>query len=578
TVPSGRGGRLDFRLAPPIAEELAELGRRRGATLIIVLLAGLQALLRRLTGEDQPVLATPVAGRGRAETEGLVGCFVNTLVLRGDASGRPSFAGLLERARETALFAYAHQDLPFERLVEELRPGRDLSHTPLFQVMLALQNAPAAGPGPEGLKVRPAVVELATAKFDLSLSFEAGPDGLAGRAAFPTDLFDATTVARWLRGLGNLLAAAADEPGLPAADLPILAPGERQQLLAEWTDGPVGSPVPAPERVLARAAERPDAVAVAGEGWSLSYGEIERRSGALAGALRARGVGPAVRAALLLERAAELAVALLAVARAGGAAVFLDPGDPAERVAFQIADSGAALVLGGAGGFPSGEAEGIDAPADPGSLAYVVYTSGSTGRPKGVAVSHGALAAHLAAMDGALPLGPDDAVLHKTPTSFDPAVWELWAPLAAGARLVMAEPGGHRDPAYLARALAAQRATVARVVPALLEALAAEPGLPACRGLRRLLCGGEALPPAAGAAFLGRTAAELWNSYGPAEGTVTATLHRVAGPAHRVPLGRAVGPVVARVLDRGLAPAPVGAAGELALAGPTLARGYLGRP
>ncbi|HEX6201344.1 MAG TPA: amino acid adenylation domain-containing protein, partial [Thermoanaerobaculia bacterium] len=604
-VRDARGGRLPVRLAGDVVAPLRELARSRGASLYMVCLALFQAVLGRLAGADHLAVGAPVAGRTRAEVDGLIGLFVNTLVLRGDLTGDPSFAELLGRARGTVLDAYAHQELPFEKLVEELRPERSLGHSPLFQTLLTVQNAPGKAPALTGLETEPVDVGRGGVKFDLRLGLKERRGGLEGEFEFRRDLFDATTVARWRRQLEALARAAAAEPDRPLSELPLLPAAERHALLHEWSGVPSGRPEARSlaELVARRAAERPEAVAVEGREGSLSYGELLRRAEALAGRLTAAGAGPDRPVAVYLERSPDLAVTLLAAARAGAPAVPLDPDYPAARVAFMLEDSGAAAVVTTEAlrpGLPEtsarvldprlaeGEAEeaaGVPLPelASPllaAAPAYVLYTSGSTGRPNGVAVPQAAVAEHLRAMAEALPLSPADTVLWKTPAGFDPSVWELWAPLAAGARLALARPGAHRDPEAMAEALRRHRASVLRLVPTLFEAMLEAGGLAGAPALRRLFVGGDVLPPGAAGRFLAASGAELVNSYGPTETTVTAAWHRVRpedayGP---VPLGRPVGSLRAYALDVTLGPVPAGAAGELALAGPTLATCYRGRP
>ncbi|HSL83391.1 MAG TPA: amino acid adenylation domain-containing protein, partial [Thermoanaerobaculia bacterium] len=602
---SGRGGRLRAVLDPSLLARLRALGDGRQATLFMVLLAAFQAWLGRLSGQDDLVVGAPVANRTRSETEGIVGFFVNSLVLRTDLSGDPSFQELLGRVRDVALAAYAHQDVPFEKLVEALEPDRRLEHTPLFQVSLVLQNAASPAEPPPGLEIEPLAVEAPTAKYDLTLAFEERERGLLLRIAYSRDLFDPTTVRRMLRQLETLLEAAAARPDRPLSELPLLPAPERHALLHEWS----GVPSVRPETrsladlVARRAAERPEAVSVEGREGSLSYGALLRQSDALARRLAAAGAGPDRPVAVYLEHSPDLAVTLLAAARSGAPAVPLDPDYPAARVAFLLEDSGAAAVVTTGAlrpGLPetsarvldprpagggAGEAAGVPLPAPASPLlaaapAYVLYTSGSTGRPNGVAVPQAAVAEHLRAMAEGLPLGPADTVLWKTPAGFDPSVWELWAPLVAGGRLAAAPAGAHRDPPSLAEALRRHRAAVLRLVPTVFEAMLEDGSLAGSPALRRLFVGGDVLPPGAAERFLAASGAELVNSYGPTETTVTAAWHRVrpedaGGP---VPLGRPVGNLRAYALDTTLRPVPAGAAGELALAGPTLASGYRGRP
>ncbi|HSL85028.1 MAG TPA: amino acid adenylation domain-containing protein, partial [Thermoanaerobaculia bacterium] len=424
---SGLGGRVELRLGPELVRDLRAVARERGATLFMVLLAGFQALLGRLAGSADVPVGTPVAGRSRRELERLVGCFVNTLVLRGDLAGDPAFGELVARTRETALEAWARQDLPFERLVAELAPERALGHSPLFQVLFALQNAELGTVALPGVEAEPLEVVTGTAKLDLGLALREAADGsLRGELEYDRDLFDATTAARWARSFRCLLAAAGSAPERRLSELPVLEAAARHQLLREWNATPeLPSGAPLLHRLVAlQAARTPEAVAlvVGTERWS--FAELTRRAGLLASELRARGLAPEERVGVCLERSAEMVVALLAVLEADGAYVTLDPAYPRERLATILEDAGtpgrplpvltrerllgclpaaargAAVLLDGidwnAGGLPDRPPAPGTAEAAPQRLAYLLYTSGSTGRPKGVAVSHGSAAALVA--------------------------------------------------------------------------------------------------------------------------------------------------------------------------------------
>ncbi len=601
TVQDGRGARVPFALSAETTHALGELSRRGGATLFMTLLAAWQLLLARHSGQEDVSVGVPVAGRGRVEVEGLIGFFVNTLVLRADLSGYPSFGELLGRVRETALGAFQHQDLPFERLVEELAPERSLSRSPLFQVTFALQNVEPAAPWRSRLRVEPLGGDRETAQFDLALSVEETEAGLRGALSHRMELFDRATAERMLARYTVLLEAVAADPARPVWEVEMLAPAERRQLLAEWSPG-ASVPVEPPavhEGVALQAERTPDAPAVAFGEETLTFRELVEGADRLAGRLRGLGVGPDTRVGVCLERSLDLPVALLAVLRSGGAYVPLDPGYPAERLAYMLADARVSVLLTTAAlrdRFPGydgpvlhpdqGEGEGpLRVEVDPDHLAYVIYTSGSTGRPKGVAVPHRALASHLAWMGRAFPLGAQDRVLQKTPVSFDASVWEFWAPLLSGATLVVAPPEVHRDPGALARMVAQERITVLQVVPSLLGALLEEGGreeggMEEATELRRLFCGGEALPAGMAARARALTGAEVVNLYGPTEVCIQSVTHTYTGSETgvTVPIGRAVDGVRARVLDRAGAPVPAGVAGELHLGGVQLARGYLGRP
>ncbi len=592
-----------FDLSAELTDALRALARREGATLFMTLLAGWQALLARWSGQDDVSVGVPVAGRSRVELEGLIGMFVNTLVLRSGVRPDAGFRALLARVREATLGAYAHQEVPFEKLVEELEVERSRRHTPLFQVSFALQNMELGEPALGGLRLSPLGGSEEAAKFDLRLTMTETDGRVRGILSFRSELFDAATAARMAGGLRLLLEAAAADPERPLARLPLMSEAERRRALeAGESAAPAPATVAVPEAFAARAALAPDAPAVAAGASVMTYGELDRWSNRLARHLRGLGVGPETRVAVGLERSPELVLALLAVLRAGGAYVPLDPAQPPERLAGMLGDAGARLVLTTAAladRFPRGPAELLpldaaheriaaesDAPLEgailPDTLAYVIFTSGSTGRPRGVAVTHAALASHMAWMQREFPLAPHDRVLQKTPVGFDASVWEFWAPLLAGAGLALAAPGAHRDPAALLRAVEEERASVLQLVPSMLAAMLEHGGLERCTSLRTLFCGGEALSAdAAARARAVLPGARVVNLYGPTECTIDATSHVVVGgggAGGTVPIGRPVDGVAAFVLDPEAEPVPPGVAGELYLGGAQLARGYLGRP
>ncbi|HEX5760996.1 MAG TPA: amino acid adenylation domain-containing protein [Thermoanaerobaculia bacterium] len=599
-VQSFRGGLQTLAVEPALAARLRAFAQEEGATPFMALLALWQALVGRQEGREDLVVGTPVAGRPRSELEGLIGFFVNTLPLRADLRGRPGFREHLARTRRAVLTALQHQEVPFDKLVEELAPRRDLTRSPLVQVSFAYEEAGNGRPALPGLEVERLAIDLVRSKFDFTLTAGERGGGLELEACYATDLFDGATARRLLRQARALLAAALAEPDRALAELPLLAPEERQAALREWND--TARAWTAPRTLhglfLAQAARSPGATALVCAGESLTYAELAARAGRLARRLRQEGVGPETRVAVCLERSPDLAVALLAVLAAGGAYVPLDPDYPAERLALMLADSRAALLLAGSGtpDLPPGArrldiaelgrelADASSAPlgADvpPAALAYVLYTSGSTGRPKGVMVPHGAAANHLLWAQSRYPLEPADRVLLKTPISFDVSVRELFWPLAAGAAVVMARPGGQRDPAYLAELALRERVTVANFVPTLLAAFLDEPALAGATALRRVIAGGEALPAELVERFHRNVPrAALHNHYGPTETAVNATAWPCAvdGPSP-VPIGRPIANALTYVVEPAGEPAPSGVAGELWIGGAGVARGYCGRP
>jgi amino acid adenylation domain-containing protein len=607
TPQSDRGGVRIVRLEPGLSAEVAALARREGATLFMMLLAAFQTLLSRASGQDDVSVGAPVAGRTRVETERLIGCFVNTLVLRTDLAGDPTFRELLARVRTVTLDAFRHQDVPFEKLVEEIRPERSLSHTPLFQAMLTLQNAPREELELPGLRLAPLALEGGTAKFDLLLELTEDASGIAGTLHYRTEMFEAATAERLVGHFQRLLAGTTGDPTTRISELPWLSSGEIHQVLWEWNDTQAaltGAPT-LHQLVEAQAARTPDAVAVEmDEGMALTYAELEARASHLARHLRRLGVEPEALVGICAERSIEMVVGLFGILKAGGAYVPLDPDLPAERLAYVLGDAGARAILvpsGLAGRLP---AHGIptvfldhlatagDAPrgvstlesrplGSPENLAYVIYTSGSTGKPKGAMNSHRAVVNRLLWMQAAYGLTADDAVLQKTPFGFDVSVWEFFWPLAVGARLVMARPGGHQDPEYLATAIERRRITTLHFVPSMLSAFLEARNLERCRGVRRVIASGEALPADLAATFFARLpGVELHNLYGPTEAAIDVTAWPCAPDAGRrpVPIGRPIANLRIALLDRALAPVPIGVPGELYIGGAGLARGYVRRP
>ncbi len=602
---SYRGATRPVRLPVELVRRAGVLGRREGATLFMVLLATLQALLARYSGQEDLAVGSPAAGRDRVETEGLIGFFVNTLVLRGDLAGAPTFRELLGRAREAALAAWMHQDVPFEKLVDELAPERSLAHSPLFQVMLVLQNADVESLKIQDLSLRPVMVDVTMSKFDLTFNLAEVDGGLVGMVEHATDLYDAATVDRLIAGFERLLAGMAAEPERSAGEIGLLTDAEALQLRA-WNATAVAYPLDRPLHawIEDQVGRSPEAVALVFETEELTYAELDQRANRLARLLKARGCGPESRVGVLLERSCELLVALLGILKAGAAYVPLDPDHPADRLAFQDRDARLRLIVthaGVAGRLPGAEnrflfleqggpAAGefddgpLAMPVDPDNPAYVLYTSGSTGRPKGAVISHRAIVNRLLWMQDALQLSAADRVLQKTPFSFDVSVWELFWPFMTGARLVVARPSGHRDNAYLARLIAEQEITVLHFVPSMLQLFLEEPAAAECRNLRDVVCSGEALSAALARRFAERLGhARLHNLYGPTEAAVDVTSW-VCEPVDTendrvgIPIGRPIANTRIHLLDRGLRAVPVGVPGELFIAGVNLARGYVERP
>ncbi len=574
-VQSFRGARLPFEVAAERSAALRAFGRRRGSTLFMVLLAAFDTLLHRYTGEERLTVGTPTANRGAVEVEPLIGNFANTLIVPVALDGNPPFGELLDRVRDASLAAFAHQDLPFELLVEALSPRRDLSHNPLFQVLFGLHGLPPRRDRLGDLGLAPLPVESGSARFDLALDLMDGPEGLRGAFEYSTDLFDASTLERLRGHLGTLLEGVLAEPEARLSELPLLTAAESRQLLETWNA--TAAPVPevcVHELFAAQAGRSPEAVAVEQGEVRWTYGELAARAAALARRLRGSGIGPGARVGVALERSPDMVAVLLGILQAGGTYVPLDPSHPAERRRWILEDAGVAVLLtdGDLGTAPPAH----DLPPVPPDLpAYVLYTSGSTGRPKGVQISHRALVNFLLAMAQTPGLGAADALLAVTTLSFDIAGLEIFLPLVVGARVVIATRETAADPARLAAEIAGRGITVLQATPATWRMLV-ESGWPGDRRLKAL-CGGEALPADLAQALLGRVG-ELWNVYGPTETTVWSTVHRVGPDRFPVPVGRPVANTRVYVVDRRFRPVPAGVPGELWIGGAGLGVGYLGRP
>ncbi|WP_432074135.1 amino acid adenylation domain-containing protein [Streptomyces wuyuanensis] len=586
------GATLSFRVDPETHRRMAALAAASGTSLYMVSQAGLAALLTRLgCGSDIP-LGTPVAGRTDTALDDLIGDFLNTLVLRTDTSGNPTWHELLARISETNLSAYANQDLPIERLVEILNPDRSAGRLPLFQVLLSLHEAPPE-PAFPGLTARAEPVErIVQNKFDLAVHLretvdeDGTPGGLEGMVEYSTDLFDAADVERLTDRLARILAALVADPGQRIGEADLLDEAEHEQVVRGWNA--TAHEVPRstlPELFAQQAARTPDRTAVVFEDTELTYAELDLRAGRLARLLAERGAAPERCVAVVLPRSEALVVTLLAVLKTGASYLPVDPGYPAERIQYLLEDARPALVLTEDHPVfeevPAGDAftagPGTCLPEHP---AYVIYTSGSTGAPKGVVVSHASIVNRLAWMQDRYRLDETDRVLQKTPAGFDVSVWEFFWPLLNGATLVVARPGGHQDPAYLAGLMREQRITTAHFVPSMLAVFAAEPAAAQLPDLRRLISSGEALPAELAARAHATIGAGLHNLYGPTEAAVDVTSweYRNEPGALSVPIGSPVWNTALYVLDSALRPVPPGVAGELYIAGAQLARGYLHRP
>ncbi|MGY2402561.1 amino acid adenylation domain-containing protein, partial [Pseudomonas sp. SDO5271_S396] len=604
TRQSHRGASLDIEIPAALVANLKALAQREGVTLFMLLLASFQTLLHRYSGQQDIRVGVPIANRNRVETERLIGFFVNTQVLKAEIDGQLTVARLLAQVKQRALEAQSHQDLPFEQLVEALQPERNLSFNPLFQVLFNHQTQDVArDPGQPlpGLRVDGLAWESHTAQFDLSLNTHESAEGLAASLTYATDLFEPATLARMARHWLNLLGGMAADAQQRIDQLPWLEPAERQTTVHDWNatgrDYPLQRCVH--QWIEAQAALTPDAPALVFDQQRLNYAEVNRRANRLAHRLIEAGVGPDVLVGLAVERSVEMVVGLLAVLKAGGAYVPLDPEYPRERLAYMLDDSGVKLLLtqahlreqlpipAGLATLVLGESTFEDySDANPGieldgeNLAYVIYTSGSTGQPKGAGNRHSALTNRLCWMQEAYALDARDSVLQKTPFSFDVSVWEFFWPLMTGARLVVAAPGDHRDPAKLVSLINAERITTLHFVPSMLQAFLQDARVSTCHSLQRIVCSGEALPVDAQQQVFARLPqAGLYNLYGPTEAAIDVTHWTcIEEDCDTVPIGEPIANLRTHVLDAGLSPVPVGVAGELYLGGEGLARSYHRRP
>ncbi|MFF4104164.1 amino acid adenylation domain-containing protein [Streptomyces sp. NPDC001903] len=607
------GAHARFEVGAAAGARIGALAERLRTTPFTVAMAAFAAVLARFTGQDDLVVGTPVAGRGRAETAALAGFFVNTLPVRVDLSGDPSLEELVRRTHGEVLDARSHADVPFDHLVEELRPQRDAGgRTPLVRYLFQSDEQPQEPVSVGGLEMLPVRLDTGTAKFDLAVDLSPRADGgFDGLVEYSTELFDPATVERIATALRLVLEEAGPaRAGAALSRLPVMTPADRAGLLERWSGAgvpAVATGVPTVHgHIEAQADRTPEATAVQFGEERLSYAALDERANRLAWELRARGVGRGDLVGVALPRGLDLMVALLAVLKSGGAYLPLDAGYPAARIEMMLEDAGAKVVVTDTDAVPAEltaaagaagarvlclrrDAEAVA--ARPGhrpwagagarDLAYVIFTSGSTGRPKGAMNEHAAVVNRLLWMHRAFGLAEGEGVLQKTPIGFDVSVWELFWPLMVGGRCVLARPGGHQDPEYLCDLIASAAITTVHFVPSMLAAFTTAGRLPAVRDtLRRIVCSGEELP----AALVTECAALLpdagvFNLYGPTEAAVDVTWYPCAeGYGGRVPIGRPIDGAHVYVVDRAGRPVPVGVAGELLLGGPAVGRGYWRRP
>ncbi|WP_432809665.1 amino acid adenylation domain-containing protein [Pantanalinema sp. GBBB05] len=601
SVQSFQGATYSFTISNSVLSSLRMIAQQEAVTLFMLLLAAFKSLLYRYTGQTDILIGSPIANRDRVEIEGLIGFFVNTLVLRTDLSSDPSIRELLKQVRRVTLEAYEHQDLPFEQLVEALHPDRSLSQNPLFQVMFVFQNAGTPSLGKD-LELSFCNIESHTAKFDLTLAVEEEIDHLSVEIEYSTDLFEPETISRIAGHFQTLLAGITTNVEQRISQLPLLTPTEQQQWQA-WNQTQVEYPLEIclHQWIEAQVERTPEAISVDFAGQQLTYQDLNQRANQLAHYLQQQGVQPDGLVGICLERSLELVVGLLGILKAGGAYIPLDPGYPRERLAFMLSDSQVPILLTQANlvrQLPEHSAQIICLDRDwqtiaqqpdqnlptkvtAEHLAYVIYTSGSTGKPKGAMNTHRGICNRLLWMQDTYQLTTDDRVLQKTPFSFDVSVWEFFWPLMTGARLVVARPEGHKDPAYLVQLIVEQQITTLHFVPSMLQVFLEEFNVETCSGIKRIICSGEALPVSLQQRCLERLKqVELHNLYGPTEAAVDVTCWqcRTDRTLRSVPIGYPIANTQIYLLDADLNPVPIGVPGELHIGGVGLARGYLNRP
>nr|ADL59762.1 non-ribosomal peptide synthase [Nostoc sp. 'Peltigera membranacea cyanobiont'] len=602
-VQTFRGGVEHFQLDRHLTQRLKQLSQESDATLFMTIIAAFLVLLSRYSSQADFVVGSPIANRNHKSVEQLMGFFANTLALRGDLSGNPSFADFLAQVRQTTLSAYAHQDLPFEMLVEKLQPDRDLSRNPLVQVMFSLQNASQSFWDLPGLTIEKIFLPVdEMVRFDLEANYWEASGGLEGVWSYNADLFDAATITRIAQNFQTLLQAIVANPKARIAELPLLAIAERHQLLVEWNNTQVDySSDKCIHQLFEQQVRRtPNAVAVVFGNQQLTYQQLNTQANQLAHYLRSLGVGADVLVGLCVERSLSMVVGLLGILKAGGAYVPLDPEYPTERLSFMLEDAQVPVLLTQQQlleKLPQHQAEVVCLDTDwqsisqssqdnpittlqDSNLAYLIYTSGSTGKPKGAMNTHLGICNRLLWMQQAYQLTAVDCILQKTPFSFDVSVWEFLWPLITGARLVVAKPGGHKDSAYLVNLILEQQVTTLHFVPSMLQVFLEEQRLKNCSSLKRVICSGEALPLELQERFFARLDCELHNLYGPTEAAIDVTYWQCKPHSNlrTVPIGRPIANTQIYILDSHLKPVPVGVAGELHIGGLGLAKGYLNRP
>ncbi|MEM8529467.1 MAG: non-ribosomal peptide synthase/polyketide synthase [Chloroflexota bacterium] len=599
------GAETYFTFDTTLRDKLYELGQPTGATLFMVLLTGWQALLSRYSGQTDIAVGAPIANRTHEALEGLLGFFVNTLVLRTNMDGDPSGAAVLEQVRQTALNAYAHQDVPFEHLVAQIQPDRDVMRQPFFQVSIALQNAPMGALDLPDVQIGYASMGTKTALLELVLQLYETPDGISGRLEYAADLFEAATIERLVQHYERMLTGLVTEPKTALLAIPLLTPAEQIQLRAWNATERSYDAAPSLAHLIAQQAEQtPERIALRSADGVLTFGLLQQQASQLAVFLQQQGVGTETPVAVCLERSLDLFISLVGILYAGGAYVPLDPEYPADRLAFLIQDAATPFIitqttlhdrLATALTNPALQVVNLDTDwptiavcsplaqlpvIHPQQLAYVIYTSGSTGKPKGAMNAHVGIVNRLCWMQEAYTLTEADRLIQKTPYSFDVSVWELFWSLLTGASVVIAVPGGHQDPVYLGDVIEQERVTIVHFVPSMLNAFLESAPTNKLDGVREVVCSGEALTLDLQTRFFAYTPSSLHNLYGPTEAAVDVTAWECCASEslQTVPIGYPIANTQILILGPSGDQVPVGIPGELYIGGVQVARGYHRRP
>ena len=601
-VMTHNGSVCSFPLSPGLYQSLRTFSHQEHYTLFMTLLTGFAILLYRYSAQKDIVVGTPVAGRNHVEIEKLIGLIVNTLAFRINQSGESSVRSLLAQIRQTSLDGYVHQDLPFEKLVEHLKPHRDVSRTPIFQVLLNYENIPSNAVSIQNLCVQEFEFDDGIAQFDLSMEIQNKGNGLSGNLTYNTDLFDAETIKRIIKHYQNILENMVSKPDQPISTLSLLTPEEKHRILVQWNDTKNQYP---DETCIhyqfeAQARQTPDSIAVVFQDQCLTYKELDRRTNQLARYLRKKNVGVKTTVTICMQRSLEMVIGLLGILKAGGAYVPIDPSYPEERIYFMINDTQSPVLLTQERLRPflsdgntkiicldsewneisreSGES--VSKNCGPENLAYVIYTSGSTGIPKGVMISHRSICNHMYWIQSLLKLIPSDRILQLTPFSFDASVWQFYVPLQVGAQLIMARPNAYFDGQEIIRQILDHQITTIHFMPSNLRVLLETKGIIQCKSLKHVICGGETLSIQLQELVFSKLSTKLYNLYGPTEATIDSTswICKQGQDDQKVPIGRPINNTQIYILSLQKQPVPIGVQGEIYIGGVGLARGYLNQP